>query len=269
MSQAQRSLDDILENPGNLPQTEIDRIYNERLLAIAAILLHQQGRTEAAGLLTDVVALCMTYKEKDWGIEYYEGVLEVEPHLVPVFTDAVLAEVLVALQEAIEKDPEKAITEVRARPLLPRVSGDWRQQLKAAVGGKQSNQARRVKLQPKHPMEDGLHFSNEWEHRVYTVLKQQQAGLPDNDTFGILALAGMRVLNHTYEPDLLITYRGRAGVIEIDGPHHKGRRSDDTSRERLLRNAGVKYIDRIDVRDTTTPEEVHKFVTDFLKHLAA
>lgn len=62
------------------------------------------------------------------------------------------------------------------------------------------------------------------------------------------------------------TYRGRAGVIEIDGPPRKGRRSDDASRERLLRSAGVKYIDRLDVQNTNTAE-VQKFITDFLKHL--
>jgi hypothetical protein len=55
----------------------------------------------------------------------------------------------------------------------------------------------------------------------------------------------------------------------LDGSRHKGRASDDKSRERLLRNAGVKYVDRLDVRDSTQKQEVEKFVTtDFLKHLA-
>lgn len=207
--------------------------------------------------------------DASWARTYHTAVLEVEPFVMPQFTDERQNEILSVLKVVLEKD-HRDVRGIRMRDVVPRVGEDWREQLAQQLkGGKQSNQARKVKLEPNHPMEDGLHFSNKWEHRVYTVLKQQQAGLPDNDTFGILALAGMRVLNHTYEPDLLITYRGRAGVIEIDGPHHKGRRSDDASRERLLRNAGVKYIDRIDVRDTTTPEEVHKFVTDFLKHLAA
>jgi hypothetical protein len=116
-------------------------------------------------------------------------------------------------------------------------------------------------------MEDGVHFTNEWEHKVYVVLKERQAALPENQTIGIMPLGAMRVLGHTFEPDLLITYRGRVGVIEIDGPHHKGRASDDKSRERLLRKAGIKHIDRIDVRDSTQKPEVEKFVTDFLNHL--
>ncbi|MFF3326245.1 hypothetical protein [Streptomyces sp. NPDC002889] len=79
----------------------------------------------------------------------------------------------------------------------------------------------------------------------------------------------MRVVRHIFEPDLLVTYKGRTGVIEIDDPHDKGRRSDDASRERLLRNASIKHIDRIDVRDSTTKAEVEKFVETFLKHLTA
>ncbi|MFH9355047.1 hypothetical protein [Kitasatospora sp. NPDC017646] len=169
---------------------------------------------------------------------------------------------------ALEKGG-KAVRSIRARPLVPRVSTDWRDQLKAASGPRQSNQARRVRLEPQHPMEDGLHFTNQWEHRVYRLLKERQASLPDNDTVGIVPLGAMRVCGHTYEPDILITYRGRVGVIEIDGPHHKGRRSDGASRERLLRNAGVKHIDRIDVRDSTDRQEGEKFVTDFLKHLGS
>ena len=38
-----------------------------------------------------------------------------------------------------------------------------------------------------------------------------------------------------------MTYRGRAGVIEVDGPHHASphRRASDLSREKRLRSAGI------------------------------
>ncbi|WP_123963999.1 hypothetical protein [Streptomyces sp. TLI_185] len=102
------------------------------------------------------------------------------------------------------------------------------------------------------------------------MLKERQAALPDNNTIGILALPRMKALKQApVEPDLLITHRGRPGGIEVDGPYFKGMRSDDYSREGLLRNAGIKHIARIDVRDSTTKEEVEKFVTDFLKHLVS
>lgn len=73
----------------------------------------------------------------------------------------------------------------------------------------------------------------------------------------------------TYEPDFLITYRGCAGVIEVGGPHHAERVSNGRSRERLLWNAGVKHIDRLDVRDIGSREEGGKVVTNVLKRLVA
>ncbi|MFJ9480018.1 hypothetical protein ACIRRI_34275, partial [Streptomyces mirabilis] len=188
--------------------------------------------------------------------------------LVASFTPAIVEKLLDGMQKATVKD-DFNIRDLEVRPVIPRVGVDWRNQVKDASGPRPSNQAKRIRLEPRHPMEDGLHFTNEWEHRIFRVLKERQAALPDNDTIGIVPLGAMRVYKHTFEPDFLVTYRGRVGVIEIDGPHHNGRRSDDHSRERLLRNAGVKQIDRIDVRDVDKKEDVEKFVVDFLRHLAA
>lgn len=63
--------------------------------------------------------------------------------------------------------------------------------------------------------------TNQYEQRVYQVLKQRQAALTDFETIGIMPLGGMRVGKRVLEPDFLITYRGRAAVIEVDGPHHR------------------------------------------------
>lgn len=262
------SLAEILEIRDRLPESEFHDSYSNWTLAATALLLHQQGSAEASNLLADVVTLRLTHTDTDWDIAYYEASLEVEPHLVSRFTKDVNAVVLQAMEEVTSIDVKREISEVRARPLIPRVSEDWRKHLKAESGPKQSNQARRVRLEPDHPFVDGLHLTNEWEYGVYLRLKERQAKLPDNETIGIIPLPGMRVLGHNCEPDFLITYKGQAGVIEVDGPHHKDRASADKSRERLLRNAGIKYIDRLDVRDTTR-DQVEKFITDFLKHLAA
>lgn len=55
----------------------------------------------------------------------------------------------------------------------------------------------------------------------------------------------------------------------MDGPHHEGpkRASNDHSRTRLLINAGVEWVDRLDVRDTMEKAEVQKFVNNFLSRL--
>lgn len=242
-----------------------DELGDEQMLGTSAILLHQQGDSVTAALLAEVTSLEMVLWNSQFDEVGYKAILKVEPHLLTRFTEEVLKTISDALEAALAD--QGSVDEIVARPVLPRVGTDWRKQLRAATGPQPSNQARRVRLEPKHPMEDGVHFTNEWEHRVYGVLKERQAALPENQTIGIMPLGAMRVLGHTFEPDLLITYRGRVGVIEIDGPHHKGRASDDKSRERLLRKAGIKHIDRIDVRDSTQKHEVEKFVTDFLNHL--
>ncbi|MCC4320056.1 hypothetical protein [Streptomyces malaysiensis] len=267
MGEDLRSLDEILANPNGVSNEELDRIRGERVLGAAAILLHRQGDGEAAAIAADVTSAHLIYWGEDFGVDMYKAVLDVEPHLLPNYTEEVLERIIDAMRTATARERGMHVMNIEAMPTIPDVSTDWRKQLQAASGPQPTNQARRARLEPQHPMEDGLHFTNTWEHRVYMVLKERQAALPDNETIGIVPLGAMRVRGHTYEPDLLITYRGQAGVIEIDGPHHKDRASADKSRERLLRNAGVRYIDRLDVRDSTQKQEVEKFVTDFLKHL--
>ncbi|MEU5417069.1 hypothetical protein [Streptomyces clavifer] len=149
-------------------------------------------------------------------------------------------------------------------PVIPAPIADWREQLRTANGPTPTNQARSLRLEPaeQHPIEDDLYFTNKWEQRVYRVLKAKQAALPDNQTIGIIPLAGMKLLGSTRWPDFLITYKGRAGVIEVDGPHHAGvrRASADHSRTNLLYSAGVEWVDRIDVRDVETAAEVERFI---------
>ncbi|MFI5727100.1 hypothetical protein [Streptomyces cyaneofuscatus] len=156
--------------------------------------------------------------------------------------------------------------------MIPVPSADWRKQLRSANGPEPTNQARRLRLEPEdqHPIEDDLHFTNEWEHGLYQVPKARQAAMPDNETIGIMPLGKMRLLGSTREPDFLITYKGRAGVIEVDGPHHEGprRASNDHSRDNLMLNAGVEWVRRLDVRDVHTKAEVEKFVDNFLARLA-
>ncbi|GAA2247515.1 hypothetical protein GCM10010145_13310 [Streptomyces ruber] len=130
-----------------------------------------------------------------------------------------------------------------------------------------TNQARAPRREARRLVEDRLHFTNEDEHRVYQALKRWQAALPDNETIGIMPLGGMRVRGNTFEPDFLVTYRGRAAVIEVDGSHHKGRAAADHSRDRLLVHAGVVFVERLVVEDATEPAEIAKFVSDFLARL--
>jgi hypothetical protein len=250
-------------------------LSDDEVIGAASVLMAQRGHAKAAALMLDVTSArierqtvfeeTMSYS---YDREYQEVVLEVEPHLMHN-SGYLLADIKSAF-EAVGAGCGRNIEDVFIREVIPKVGPNWREQLARELkGGYQTNQARNVRLEPRHPMEDGLHFTNEWEQRVYQVLKEHQARLPQNETIGIMPLGALRVPGHTFEPDFLITYRGRVGVIEIDGPHHKSRASADRSRDRLFLHAGVRYVDRLCVEDATKKGDVEKFVIDFLKHLAS
>lgn len=114
---------------------------------------------------------------------------------------------------------------------------------------------------------DGLEFRTSEERTVYLALRAYQDSYPEFEKFSISPLCPTRVPGHTWELDFLVTYKGRAGVIEVDGAVHNGKWSSDRSRDRLLQDAGVAYVDRIDVDDVNRPHELDTFIRRFLKRL--
>lgn len=260
------SLADIMEN------NPIKQV-GEQWLAAAATLLHQQGDTEAAIIATDVISVDLAlWNTGEYQRDEYKAYFTVEPHLAGQFTEEVLRRIEEGMHAVMPRTSAFYIESIEVCPVVPVPSADWRKQLRTANGPLPTNQARKVRLEPEdqHPIEDDLHFTNEWEHALYRVLKARQIILPDNETIGIMPLGALRLLGSTREPDFLITYKGRAGVIEVDGPHHEGvrRASNDHSRDNLMLNAGVEWVGRLDVRDVKTKAEVEKFVDNFLARLA-
>lgn len=239
---------------------------SEWLLGTSAVLAYHLGKTDAARLIADVSSAEVRLWNTEFDQEGYRIVLVVEPHLYPAYNEPVLDGIAEVMRQVLWGS-SKSIDELVARPSIPHLGPDWRKQVKTADGPKPSNQGRKQQLEPSHPTEDQLRFTNEWELDVYRVLRERQASLPDNETIGILPLPGMRVRGWTFEPDLLITYRGYAGVIEIDGPQHKGHAGRDHSRSRLFVHSGVKVVDRLNVEEVKSRVEVEKFVDDFLAQL--
>jgi hypothetical protein len=90
---------------------------------------------------------------------------------------------------------------------------------------------------------------------------------PPEYTIGIFPLPRGRILGKTREPDFLVTYKGRAGILEIDGPHHNARRSHDTSSDHLYRDAGVKFVDRVSVEALNDLDELDATLGRFLRRL--
>ncbi|WP_432019169.1 hypothetical protein [Streptomyces sp. 1222.5] len=249
-----------LDTPENAP------LVSEWLLGTSAVLAYHLGKTDTARMIADVSSAEVRLWNTEYDHEGYRIVLVVEPNLYPTYTEPELESIAEVMRDVMW-GASKSVDELVARPSIPRLGPDWRRQVKNADGPKPSNQGRKVQLEPGHPVEDQMRFTNEWELGVYRVLRERQNTLPDSETIGIMPLGGMRVRGWTFEPDLLITYRGYAGVIEIDGPHHKGRAAADRSRDRLFLNAGVRYVDRLNVEEVSSRAEVEKFVDNFLTRL--
>lgn len=251
---------------------------DERDLGQAAQLLHKRGQDHAAALMLDVESIDYNRQTIGWDAEGWTptyrivAVLDVETFLLPRFTDERIAEIADAL-DTVRDHYGEGVDAVRIREVLPVVGKDWREQLARDLAAERpNNQGQRVRLDPARQVRDGLYLTNIEEEKVYAVLREVQASLPDNETFLIAPLPGVFVPpDHTWYPDFLITYGGRAGVIEVDGPHHRreGRRAADVSRDHLLENAGVRRVARIVVEDVTQKYEVEKFIRDFLKRLTA
>lgn len=193
--------------------------------------------------------------------------LEVAPEHMTGFTTDVVEKIRDACDE-VEKRKTYGIWFAGAREILPEVGPGWQDNLRQLLGGKPTNHARRIRNEPPRWIEDGLSFTNDGELKVYRALKKIQAMYPRDDTLGIFPLAGGRLPGKTWEPDVLVTYKKRAGVLEIDGPHHNARRAMDMTRDSLWLDAGVAFVDRIPVEALSDPRELDSSLKKFLKRLS-
>ena len=60
------------------------------------------------------------------------------------------------------------------------------------------------------------------------------------------------------EADFLICYKGKWGVLEVDGPFHIAeRRVEEQERERIFKINGIKVVERFDAKECyETPDKV-------------
>jgi hypothetical protein len=124
-----------------------------------------------------------------------------------------------------------------------------------------------VALPDRFPVRDSMRFRDKAEVVLYEALKEKQHSLPVTDTISIIPNASVRVLGHTWEPDFIVVYRGRTGVIEVDGGSHRKKYASDKSRDQILEDCGISWVERIDVADAENPAECKTFVDRFLKRL--
>jgi hypothetical protein len=258
-----RTYESILEDPW-LNNTDRDRLVADSALGHTAVLLLQRNMREVAALLVEVDRVSIEldgYGSRDlW--------LEIGPEQRGRFTEEVMEQIGAVCIE-VSNRKGYGIGWLGVREILPTVGPNWREQVRNQLGGKRpTNHARKVRTMPPQHVDDYLSFTNAGELAVYRLLKEiQEKDLPREDTLGIFPLAGGRLPGRTWEPDFLITYHGRAGVIEVDGPHHNARRALDMSRDHLYRDAGIRCIERIPVEALDSTTELKMLLLRFLRHL--
>jgi hypothetical protein len=240
--------------------SELDTL---RAQGTAVFLLDHLGKFEAADLLE---LASLKYQLCPFRDDKLIPHFEVDIDSFSAWTDAVVEDVRSALKTTHQSDPF-GLGLITVAP--KRVQGDWREARRLQRDAGISNQGGGRPLPAAHPIKHGLHFRSEEEVIVYDAWLRLQEALPDTDTIGIMPNCAIRVRGRILQPDFLITCRGRAAVLEVDGPHHAGRAAADRSRDQFLLDSGVAFVDRIAVEDVTNPHELEIKLRKFRERLLA
>lgn len=259
------SYEEMLRNE-SLSDEQRDALVAEMLIAYISILLVRRGDTATARLMLQVERWALVWddegREKDL-------TLDVDPANRQQFTEAIVDHLKELCRDVSDRF-DLGVTWVVVRETLPVVGPGWRDLLHRELHGERpTNHARRLQPAPQRWIEDNLAFTNDGELRVYRLLKhRQESVLAPEETISIFPLPNGRIAQRTWEPDFLVTYKGRAGILEIDGPHHNARRALDLTREHLMRDSGIAYVDRVPVEALDNKEELERVVDRFLRRLA-
>jgi hypothetical protein len=206
----------------------------------------------------------------NWTAATSEAVLTVDAALVPEFTPVVQEVIwqhLSRVLSRLERGDVQSLVIEGALPPLPLVAQDWRQMPAPAP----TNQARRERRAGEgYPTQDDLVFGSRAELVVYQVLTELQRDRPVQHAFAIVPLPSVKMRDAgVRSPDFMVIGNGRAVVIEVDGPHHRGRtrKADDADRDRHWERCGVRTV-RI-AHEYTEDRDVLKdrLREDFNRHL--
>ena len=240
----------------------------DAVLGTAAQLLHQRGHVDAVLVLLEVQHVSMEWL--DWSVDFsnkvhaYRYYFYVSPSVIDDLTNTVEEQIKDALNLILRPRNEHCA----AISLSPAITqSDWRSDLTKALAGKPSNQATLVALPNRYPTKDKMRFRDGGELRVYEALVRAQQRLPNRDTLTIVPNPSVRVPGHTWEPDFLVAYNKRVGVIEVDGSTHHNRWAADKTKDERYEDAGFAYIARIPVEDTNDPKALDEHVDRFLNRL--
>jgi hypothetical protein len=117
---------------------------------------------------------------------------------------------------------------------------------------------------------EGFTFRSQEELVVYRALRAAQRRLPRFRSIAISVNVPVSVAgrDRPFIVDLLVVHNGRCAALEVDGPSHRGRWCDDRTRDRLLEDAGIGWVEHVPVEETSDAAELALTVERFLDRLA-
>lgn len=243
----------------------------DQILGTVATLLDSRDKSELADFLDEAD---LRFEVSYWGEDAFDQAyftltpcLSVDPN----YLDLCHPEVSKALTEVLDGVGTRFETlnfeNVSIGPLLE--SPEWRQRREDLRDREDPSEIHIPRI--KRIRRDQMVFHSEEEVLVYEELKKQQAELSKSSeggaTIGISGNAGVWVGQRLFVPDLLVFLDGKVAVIEVDGPHHKNRAAADRSKDRLLEDAGISFVERITVEDAVVEESRRDLVRRVIRKL--
>ena len=245
-----------------------ERELRDRQLGTVIKLLESREQSKAVGYLLGCDKMEFVYNDYWNNTAHFDIALHVAIDQFDNFSDNDVHREIVDAYDIVLRPRNEEAAGVVLQPTL--VDANWRETRARTQASKFTNQAALKPPAEHHPIVDGMHFRDNAEKRLYDALIfAQREKYSATDTLGIVPNCAVRVLDFTWEPDFIITFRGRVGVIEVDGRSHEVARkwASDKSRDELLQNAGMMVVQRIDVKDAEKWDEALAFVKSFLDKL--
>ncbi len=243
-------------------------LTNDQLLYNAVLWLVQNEYHEAATLLVECeydgsgedIYVHWNYDEVEWTREYIRVTLSAPHALQPIIgasDDTTRFEDTRHIVDPQEPNPLRSAIEqafeaiLRVSPVLVEThvqlivesEGDWREHLRELAKSKgkvATNQGRQFDTSQRKPITvwNNLNFRSRSEVAIAKALDSQGVMYLPN----CAARLGPPEHRHNKEPDFLICYEGKWGILEVDSPEFHPNRGSDDERDLQFKLYGVKEI---------------------------
>lgn len=226
--------------------------WEERMLSAAIRRLVAMDRIDAAMPLLDatVADLILPAGARYWqlylivGAESYDAykaadyTVYEDPEYGPVRQPDMLYR---PVFESVAPPPAADVGAVHARIRLDPVEAGWREAAYASLKGGSPNQGNLVS-------QGAITYNGRfYRSRDETLIAREL----DRRAILFFPLPSASRASVLKEPDFVIVYKGRVGVLEVDGAYHTGRAADDHKRDLFFEQSGmfVKHFNGDDVRN--------------------